>query len=101
MLSDVIPLADIVEKGFERLVADRSLGEGSGRPLTRTQTRRRSRNGSPSRSSASPACPTHTMDAFLAMQKLVNTHHQMVVKDRSDAGAQPSQVGLSSSPGHL
>jgi (R,R)-butanediol dehydrogenase/meso-butanediol dehydrogenase/diacetyl reductase len=25
MLSDVIPLADIVEKGFERLVADRSL----------------------------------------------------------------------------
>jgi len=25
MLSDVIPLADLVEKGFERLIADRSL----------------------------------------------------------------------------
>ena len=25
MLSDVIPLADLVERGFERLVADRSL----------------------------------------------------------------------------
>jgi DNA-binding MarR family transcriptional regulator len=32
------------------------------------------------------------MDAFLAMQNLVNTHHQMVVKDRSEAGAQPSQA---------
>lgn len=39
-----------------------------------------------------PGVPIHTMDAFLAMQKLVNTHHQMVVKDRSEAGAQPSQA---------
>ena len=34
----------------------------------------------------------NTMAAFLALQKLVNTHQQLVVKDLSAGGTQPSQV---------